>query len=250
MHVLAAGLSWIPLLVPLAALAAPGAYTDPATFAAQAPGPAVGLDLEGLAAGSIVSGLTLTTPATPVGVVLPAAIVDALDPTGPALELRVVADPVENPASSGSQSLGVADPGNFDAFAAGSSLAFAFSQPIEAFGLVLVTPEEPGAALFDGDARLTVPGEAAAALALADGASLGTFGGREYRAYFLGVVASAPFTQAQLGTGPMTPASGFFFNVDDLVIAVPEPGGGPGLVSGGLLLAALRRRRIDGRPSA
>jgi len=139
--------------------------------------------------------------------------------------------------------MGVDDAGNFDAITAGSPLAFTTTQPVGAFGLTLVTPEEPGQALFDGDTRLVVPGEATASLALADGTLLGTFNGREYRAYFLGVVGVAAFSSATLEYAGATPISAFFFNVDDLVISLPEPGADALLVAGAALLLALGRRR-------
>lgn len=74
-----------------------------------------------------------------------------------------------NPSQSGTQSLGVVDPGNFDAVTAGSAMQFGFTQPVEGFALTIITPEEPGGALFDDDVRLVVPGEATASLLLAGG---------------------------------------------------------------------------------
>ncbi len=225
------------------AQATPGAYSDEATFAAAAPGPVQRFDFEALSDGAVVSGSIVTPTGASVGIVLPPAVPDLLDPGGPALDLRVVENAGDNPASSGVRSLGVEDPGNFHGLVAGTTLAFSFTQPIDAFGLVLVTPEEPGAALFDLDARLEVPGESTAVLSLGAGQPLGSFGGREYFAYFLGVVGAASFNQATLVYDPSTPDAGFLFNADDLAIAVPEPGGVLSLLAGLLLLAGLPAHR-------
>jgi len=223
--------------------ATPGAFTDPAAFQAAVPAPTGSVDFETLADGAVVSGTTQTPAGMSTGIVLPAPLADVLDPGGPDLELRVVQNGGDNPASSGTRSLGVVDAGNFHAIAAGSAISFGFSQAVDAFGLTIITPEEPGGALFDADTRLVVAGEPTAQLALADGQLLGTFNGREYRAYFLGVVANAPFSAASLEYDAATPDSGYFFNIDDLVISVPEPGALVSLSSGCLLLTALDRLR-------
>jgi hypothetical protein len=175
--------------------------------------------------------------------VLPAPLADLLDTGGPNLELQVVEDAGDNPAASGVRTLGVDDGGNFDAITGGAPLAFTFTQPVEAFGLTLITPEEPALALFDGDAQLDVSGEPTAALSLADGQVLGTFGGREYRAYFVGIVGASAFSSATLSYAASTPDSSFFFNVDDLAIAVPEPEPLLTLALGFALAQALARRR-------
>lgn len=226
-----------------AALAMPGAYTDPAAFGAAAPGPLTAVDFESVTPGPPVSSSTLVPPGTTTGITLPGPVADVLDAGGPALALVVVEDATNNPALSGVRSLGIEDAGNFDAATAGTTLAFTFTQPVEAFGLTLITPEEPGQALFDADATLAVPGEATAALALSAGQPLGTFGGRAYSAYFLGVVGGGPFSSATLAFGGSTPDSGFFFNVDDLVIPVPEAGRLASLAAGGACVLALARRR-------
>lgn len=230
------------LLPALPGAAAPGAFTDPAAFAAAVPGGTATVDFEGLADGAPLSGTTQTPSGATAGVVLPAPLVDVLDPTGPPLPLRVVADPVDNPTTSGTNSLGVEDPGNFHALTAGTPLDFSFTATVEAFGLTVVTPEEPDGALFDGDLVLVIPGEPTASLALGSGQLLGSFGGREYRAYFLGVVGASSFASATLQLGATAPTSGFLFNVDDLVVPVPEPGGA-GLLAGALLCAALHARK-------
>lgn len=201
-----------------------------------------------------MSGATLA--AGSASVTLPDPLPAVLDASGPVLSLRVVADPVDNPAASGSRSLGVEDPDNFHAITAGTSLDFSFSDPVLAFGLTIVTPEEPDLALFDGDLLLSVPGESTAALQLTDGEALGVFGAREYRTYFLGVVAGTPFSTARLEPGGATPTSTYLFNVADLRIAAPEPAGAVVWLAGAVRLRLLlqpkrvttRRPGREGRP--
>jgi hypothetical protein len=235
--VLAFALATIPDL----ATAAPGAFSDAASFMTALASGTTAIDFEALADGADVSGTTQLSMSA--GVTLPGPVVDELDPSGPLLPLRVVADAGDNPASSGSRSLGVEDPKNFHAIAAGTDLVFTFPDPVQGFGLTIITPEEPGLALFDDDLELSVSGEATASLSLAGGQSLGMHGGREYRAYFLGVVGAAPFSTARLDAGPSAPTSGFLFNVDDLLLPVPEPTGAGALLTGAALLHGLRRRR-------
>lgn len=223
------------------AAAAPGAFTTAGAFAAAVPGSVATFDFESVPGGTDVSGTTLAVGVG--GITLPGPLADVLDPGGPALSLRVVVDGGDNPASSGSRSLGVGDPGNFDAIVAGTTLAFSFPEPVLAFGLTIITPEEPGAAFFDDDLLLLVPGESTASLTLSDGEPLGTFGGRAYRSYFLGVVGAAAFSSARLETGGATPPSGFLYNVDDLRIPLPEPGAASGLLGGSAFLLLLGRRR-------
>jgi hypothetical protein len=225
--------------------AAPGAFTTVDAFAAAVPDGLATFDFESIPGGTDVSGTTLAVGAG--GITLPGPLDDVLDPDGPALSLRVVVDGGDNPASSGSRSLGVGDPGNFDAFTAGTTLAFGFPEPVLAFGLTIITPEEPEAALFDDDLLLLVQGESTASLSLSDGESLGTFGGRAYHSYFLGVVGAAPFSSARLEIGGAAPPSGFFYNVDDLRIPLPETGAATGLLVGGVFILLLDRRRNGNR---
>lgn len=223
--------------------AAPGSFTTPAAFAAAVPGAITSVDFDSLAGGTPLSGTTQTAPGAGAGIVLPGPVDDVLDPSGPALALQVVSDGGDNPTTSGAHSLGADDPGNFRTITAGTPLAFGFTSPVLAFGLTIITPEEPDGALFDGDIRLSIPGQASASLSLSDAQLLGTFGGREYRAYFLGVVGSSFFTDATLDFGAETPASGFFFNVDDLLVPLPEPTGMGALFAGSTLLVLLQRGR-------
>ncbi len=239
----------IALLMPSAARAA-GAFSNKNAFAAAIPGGVAAADFESLAIGASVSGTTQTVAGAGAGVVLPAPIPDVLDSGGPALMLQIVGDPVNNPASSGSRSLGVADPGNFDAITAGSSLVFTSTTPVIAFGLTVITPEEPGTALLDGDLRLRVPGQATAQLTLADGQSLGIHGAREYRAYFLGVIGASTFTTATLELSSSVEPSSFFFNVDDLVVPLPEPDQTSLLLAGAALLWTRAHMRLTRKGSS
>lgn len=239
----------IALLVPSAARAA-GPFSNENAFAAAVPGGVATIDFESLAIGTSVSGTTQTAAGASAGVSLPTPIADVLDSGGPALALQIVGDPVDNPASSGSRSLGVPDPGNFNAMAAGASLVFTSTAPVVAFGLTVITPEEPGAALFDGDLRLRVSGQATAQLTLADGQSLGIHGSREYRAYFLGVVGASTFTTATLELSSSVSPSTFFFNVDDLVVPLPEPDQTPLLLAGAALLGSFARIRLTRKGSS
>lgn len=233
----------IALLMPSAARAA-GAFSNKNAFAAAVPGGVATVGFESLAIGTPVSGTTQTAAGASAGVALPAPIADVLDSGGPALVLKIVGDPVNNPASSGSRSLGVADPGNFNAITAGASLVFTSTTPVIAFGLTVITPEEPGAALFDGDLRLRVSGQTTAQLTLADGQSLGIHGAREYRAYFLGVVGASTFTKATLELSSSVAPSSFFFNVDDLAVPLPEPDQTSLLLAGAALLWSCARIRL------
>jgi len=244
---LALAVGWI---TPSTAGAASTAYSDTAPFASAVPGGVASVDFEALSNGTLLSGTTQTAPGAGASIVLPPPVPDVLNSTGPPLQLRVVKNTGDNPASSGSNSIGVDDAGNFHALASGSVLAFSFTEPTTAFGLTLVTPEEPGGALFDGDAVLNVPGHPSAPLVVADGQLLGTFGGRTYRAYFMGLVSTSAFTSASLDFGPTTPPSGFFFNVDDLSVPAPEPGQGLALIAGSTLIAMLRRRGAPERRHA
>jgi len=236
---------------PAETAAAPGAYTNASLFAAAVPGGVSQVDFEGFTDGAVLSGTTQQPPGSTAQIVLPGPVADVLDPGGSPLALRVVVDATDNPARSGTRTLGVEDAGNFHAITAGTTLGFGFPTPVEAFGLTIITPEEPGAALFDGDLQLRVPGEATASLELGEGQLLGSFGGRDYRAYFVGVVGAAGFTTATLEPGATTPASSLFFNVDDLVVPVPEPGGVLGTLAGWGWLQCLRRahRRLEQKRS-
>lgn len=243
-HRLAVWAALAVLLAPNPGIAAPGAFTREDTFAASVPTGLARVDFEAFGAGTELSGALLTAAGASAGISLPAGLPDVLDPARPRLELVVVEDPVDSPASSGRRSLGLEDPGNFDAIPSGEPLTFRLSAATTAFGLTVITPEEPGGALFDGDLELRVAGEKTARLALADGPTLGTFGGREYRAYFLGIVGRSAFSTVQLITGPSAAPSTFLFNLDDLVVPLPEPRSTLTALTGSVLLAVLGRGRV------
>lgn len=239
-----------PMLLIFTTSVASGAsttFSDEAAFSAAVPDGVEVIDFEALSNGTPLSGTTQTTAGAGAGIVLPPPVPDVLDGTGPPLELRVVKNTGDNPASSGSNTLGVEDAGNFNAIAAGTVLELSITEPTIAIGLTLITPEEPGSALFDGDAVLMVPGQPPAPLVLADGQLLGTFGGREYRAYFVGLTTTTTFTTASLDFGGGTPSSGFFFNLDDILVPTPEPTRGLSLLAGSMLLAGLGHNRTSRR---
>lgn len=233
-------ISLLLMALPLPSAASPGAYADPTAFSVAA-GMTGLVDFEDQHPGSTVSGATFLVSGSSLQITLPGPIPDVLDPGGPALDLQIVANGGDNPASSGTRSLGVVDAKNFDAIASGSAISFTFSPPVSAFGLTIVTPEEPNIALLDGDVRLDVSGEAQATLSLAAANDLGVHGGRNYRAYFLGVIGASTFSTASLSYIPGTSASSFFYNIDDLI--VPEPAMAGQLLAGVLGLSAFARRR-------
>ena len=159
------------------ALAAPGitrattiGFTDASAFQTAIAGlPAGTLDFESVPANTLLSVAGLTQPvitAPPVGITFPASVPDVLG--GPALDLEV-----NGLTSPGSHVLGTDDPGNFDQFVAGTSLALSFTAPVLGFGLTLISVDTPGVTLLDGDLEL-LAGGATASLAVADRTFLGT----------------------------------------------------------------------------
>ena len=120
---------WISLFaLSPCAHATDGAFTSETAFLASFPGTPGNVDFEALPPGSPISA-PLPVPGASAAIALPAQIPDALGSAGAALDLQVVADTGNNPAGSGAHSLGVVDPGNFDAFAGGSVLDFSFTEP-------------------------------------------------------------------------------------------------------------------------
>ena len=96
------------------------------------------------------------------------------------------------------------------------TLGFATAQAI---GLFIITAEEPGFTLFDGDLGLTAAGTTAFLDVDAIEQTLTDLS----LVFFLGVINDAgTFTSASLdGFGG---GGAFLYNVDDIVTAVPEPG--------------------------
>jgi len=197
----------IPAALLLLALLAPPAgaatlvFTSQAAFLAALPGPATTLDFETPAAGTLV----------PDGSSLGGVVFDYEIPPGSGgLTMAVVAN---FDTTSGSQSLGLDDPGNFDQFLDGDAFDLVFASPVLAVGFYLVS----GDPLVAGDVEIqTAVGNAANAaapdLVLPDGGL----------AHFIGLVSSDPFSTAAVR---FDGGDHFFFNVDDLTWVVPEPRG-------------------------
>lgn len=196
-------------------------FTSRAAFLAALPGAATVLAFEGFAPGALLpSGSGLGA-----GVSVAYAIGDG---AGGFLTLAVVD---RFATTSGTRSLGLADPANEDQLVLGDELDFAVAGATQAFGLSLISSD----ALFAGDVRLvTAQGEAAngatAETTLPDGGLV----------YFVGLVAPAPVAQVSLRYGPGA-AGAALFALDDVTL-VPEPGAGGVAVAVTGALAALRLR--------
>jgi len=225
------------LLLGACAAAGPAqTFTDTTAFLSALPGSAGVLSFDGLVGGTDLSGATLNVTGGPgTGIRFPDSV---LDWQGTELHLQVVAG---NPTSSPANSLGVADPGNYDSIGGGTFIDLGLTAQINAFGLSFITPDN----MYDDDIRL-IAGNETASLLVGDRTLLGTFGTTPYYAYFLGIVApGSGFNSASIRYGAGTDGA-FFFNADDLTLAAapnatPVPGT-PLLILGGAL-AALRRRQ-------
>ena len=124
-------------------------YTEKGAFLGELTGLNAGeLDFEGLAPG-VVSGATLDVPGSGVGVTLPSSITDVLGGPGETLDLIVVEDTGDNPTTSGIRSLGADDPGNFNTITALANIDLAFTGPIRAVGLSIISPDEQNVALVE-----------------------------------------------------------------------------------------------------
>lgn len=243
---------WPAALLALAAafaVAPPAAalsFTDASAFHAAVSGVTTGtLDFEGIAADALLSGagLTQTVGGTSVGVTFPASVPDVFG--GSALDLQV-----NGLTSPGSHVLGTDDPGNFDQFIGGTTLSIAFTTPVPAFGLTIISVDTPGVTILDGDLELTA-GDETASLLVADRILLGsanlTGGGiQDVHAYFLGVTAATPFATASLGPGTGLPDGAIFYWLDDFAVAVPESTTAL-LLGAGVVALAIRRPRLSRR---
>lgn len=196
-------------------------YTDKTAFVAALPGPAGVLDFDGLAGGTILTGTTQNVVGGPgTGIIFPASIPDLLDPPN-TLDLVVVTDAGDNPTTSPANSIGAQDPANFDTIVGGTEFDLGLTGGVNAFGLSFITPDS----MLDGDIQLLI-GSDTASLSVADGESLGLFGGTEFFAYFLGVVSDTAFASAGVRYGPGAEGA-FLYNIDDITVAQSTPAAAP-----------------------
>lgn len=235
---------WLALAA--TAHAVPLAYTDEATFLNDLA--AAGLSVGTASFDSDADGAQVpftTSGGLSIDITAPTTVTDVLG--GPDLDVEVVA--LGAPFDPGTHVLGTDDPGNLDQFMANTSIAFTFDEPVTAFGLTLISGDSTSCCLFDGDVLLDVGavGAPTAVLDVDAGDLLFTVNPgpsqTEVYGYFLGVNAEQPFTTVTLSYDALVPDAGFFFVLDDLTLAVPEPGTGF-LVGSGLAAFALRRRNI------
>ena len=203
-------------------------FTNSAAFLAGLPGPASTLDFDGLPVGTLVpSGSALN------GVTFTYAIIDGF---GGQLDMAVVDDFA---TTSGSQSLGLNDPGNFNRFLAGDDFDLGFAAPVRALGVFFTTSDS----LVAGDLQLmtsvgTTLNSATAQFLLADGGF----------AYFLGLTSTDAFINAQIRFAPEAVET-FLFTVDDITTSAavaPEPGTLL-LLGTGLIVVGRRIRRERNR---
>jgi hypothetical protein len=200
-------LAGLCLVLPAAAGALPSAYTDSASFFADLPGAAVTANFDGLtsgdgiASGGSADGITFTY-SFGGGAELVVTDGSAFGGGGPF-------DTTSSPNFLGTN--------DFDILLDGDDLVLGFASA-NAIGLFIITAEEPGLTILDGDIGLTAGGETAFldVDAVEDTLSDGIV-------FFLGIIdPDAVFTSASLDT--FGGGGAFAFNVDDIVTTVPEPG--------------------------
>jgi len=93
------------------------AFTDKTAFLTALPGPAGVLDFDSLSGGSSLSNTTQTVTGGPgTGIIFPGPF--SLD--GDTLNWQVVANTGDNPTTSGSNSFGTSDTGNYNTIVAGT----------------------------------------------------------------------------------------------------------------------------------
>lgn len=196
-------------------------FTDQSAFLSSLVEPPGVLSFDSLTGGSILSGThqsVLTESGQPLTTITFAPSVT--DYMGLAHQLLVVANENgSNPTTSGFNSLGVSDPGNFNTIIGGTNIPFELSSQVNAFGLFVITPDQ----LFNDDIHLVAGGNTASLLA-DDRSLVGNFGGVDFYVYFLGIIENKGFSSASIEYGPNVSGGPFLFNIDDILVsAVPEP---------------------------
>lgn len=189
-----------------------------ADFLAIAPGPVGTLDFEAIGPGTDLSGTTQSvTGGLGTGIEFPAISFDFQGfPTRFQVTQNIAGS---NPTTSGRNSLGTDDSGNFNLISAGTSFSLQMSAPVNAFGMSFITPDE----LFDEDIRFSTL-SATASLMAGQRWVVDVVDGTTYYAYFLGLVSGESFTQVNVDYGPAVSGVPFLYNIDDIRVATaPEP---------------------------
>ena len=212
----------VTVLLSSTSYAATTTYSDQASFFAALPGPSSTLTFDSTANGAIVSsGDSLE------------GITFFYNIGQPPIDMMVTNDFL---TTSGSNYLGLDDPGNYNLFIAGDTFSMTFDNPTNALGMYFVS----GDPLFDNDIELVTDiGSAFTSsvvdISLADGGI----------AYYVGLISDTAFSSASIQFAAVAEGT-FLYNVDDIttsVSAVPIPGSiwlfGSGLIS----LVALNKRR-------
>lgn len=192
-----AGVLW--LILSSSALALPMTFTDRASFLAALPGPASVLNFDDVDAQTQIAentpfaGITFTSNLSSPGLI----VSDNFDTTSPLNYLGV-------------------DDGFSNEFLSGDELTFSFANSVQAFGFSIIgSPDD----VFAADFQLTASGSSVFNLGtpeqtLRDGGNV----------FFLGIIDTAGFSNAQLFSfgDPTDPFFGF--NIDDITtVAVPVP---------------------------
>jgi len=234
------GLSYISivLLLSLYALRSDAiGITEKSAFLNNLSGSIGVLDFDNLTHGTILSG-TIPVINGGAGIIFPALVTDWQNFSH---QLQVVTNSNDNnPTTSDQNSLGTDDRDNYNTIIGGTVLNLGFTNPIKALGLSFITPD----LVFDDDIRLVAGGDAAS-LMINDKTFIGSFGGIDYYAYFLGLVGNINFSSASIQYGPDVLGGPFLFNIDDIIIAtvsMPEPGTA-GLMLGGIFVMFMRTLR-------
>jgi hypothetical protein len=195
-------------------------YTTESSFLAALPGAASTLDFDSTASGTIINsgdsvgGITFTYSIGP-----------------PPINMAVVSD---FETTSGTNYLGLDDPGNFNLFIAGDTFSLSFANPVNALGMYFVS----GDPLFANDIELVTASGSAFNSDTVD-VSFGDGG----LAYYIGLISDTQFSSASIQFDPSAEGA-FLYSVDDITTAVvPIPGAIWLFISGLLGFTGLRTKR-------